>query len=139
MDNDVQIDLNFGNKRCDLSRLEIAKKFINQLADFDFKNRKYIEQDYQDEDTDTLKTYIEYHLEELGEDELSEIIDFNNKKVSKEKQLLKKLHLVRMGLYPEGEDQFAIFDYSIGSDITDQLVVLFTGESGQLDYITMES
>lgn len=138
-DTDVQVDLNFGSKKCDLSRLEIAKKFIEQLADFDFKNRKYIEQDYQDEDADTLKTYIDYHIEELGEDELNEIIDPNNKKISKEQQMLKKLHLVRMGLYPDSEDQFAIFDYTIGSDITDHLVVLFTDESGNLDYITMES
>ena len=55
------------------------------------------------------------------------------------KLLLKKLHLVRVGLYPDSEEQFAIFDYSIGKDLTNYLVVINTDENGNLDYMTMES
>lgn len=43
-----------------------------------------------------------------------------------------------MGLYPDSDDQFAIFDYSIGPEITQYLVVLFIDEFGDLDYITMQ-
>lgn len=135
----VSIDLNFGDCKIDISRLEIAKKFIEQIADYDYKNKKYIEQDYTDEDGDTVREYVEHHLDELGEDELSELIDPSNKKTSREDQLVKKLHLVRMGLYPDSDDQFAIFDYSIGPEITQYLVVLFIDEYGNLDYLTMES
>lgn len=109
------------------------------MADYDFKNKKYIEQDYKDEDADTVREYIDHHLDELGETEISELIDTSNKKISQGDQLVKKLHLVRMGLYPDSEDQFAIFDYSIGPEITQYLVVLFIDEFGNLDYITMES
>lgn len=136
---EVQLDLNFENNKVDISRLAIAKRFIDQMADFDLKNKTYIEQDFKDEDADTVKTYLEHHLEELDPDDLENIIDTGNKKVSKEKQLLKKLHLVRMGLYPDSEDQFAIFDYSIDPGLTQYLVVLFVDEFGNLDYITMES
>jgi len=52
---------------------------------------------------------------------------------------LTKLKLIRVGLYPTSEDNFAIFDYSIGEEITDYLVVINTDENGQLDYMTMES
>lgn len=135
----VAIDLNFGDTKIDIGRLEIAKKFLEQMADYDFKNKKYIEQDYKDDDCDTVREYIDHHLEELGEDELSELIDQKNKKISQGDQLVKKLHLVRMGLYPDSDDQFAIFDYSIGPEITQYLVVLFVDEFGNLDYITMES
>ena len=53
--------------------------------------------------------------------------------------LLKKLHLVRVGLYPDSKDQFAIFDYSIGKELTNYLVVINTDENGNLEYMTMES
>jgi len=136
---EVQLDLNFDNKKIDPARLDIAKRFLEQITDFDFKNRKYIEQDFEDSNEDTVRTYIDSHLEEMGEDELDSLVDRSNKKVSPEKQLMKQLHLVRMGLYPDSEEQFAIFDYSIGQELTQYLVVIFTDEFGNLDYITMES
>ena len=138
-DSEIQIDLNFGSKTIDPARLETVKQFIENIRIHDLSNRKHIEADYNDEDGDTVKFYLEHHLEELGKDELAELIDLNSKSTEHEKQLLKKLNLVRVGLYPDGEDQFAVFDYSIGQEITNDLVVLFTDENGNLDYITMES
>jgi len=138
-DTEIQIDLNFESNTVDTALLDTAKRFIEQLPDFDFRNKKLIEQDFQDPSADTVKTYIEHHLDELGEDELDELIDDGNKKISPEIQLLKQFRLVRMGLYPGNEDQFAIFDYSIGPDYTQYLVVLFTDDNGKLSYITMES
>lgn len=138
-DTEIQIDLNFGSKTIDPARLETVKQFIENIRIHDLSNRKHIEADYNDEGGDTVKFYLEHHLEELGKDELAELIDLNSKSTEHEKQLLKKLHLVRVGLYPDGEDQFAIFDYSIGPEITNDLVVIFTDENGNLDYMTMES
>lgn len=135
----IQVDLNFGNTSIDPSKLDIVKAFIDNIRIHDIKNKKFIEDDYKDEEGDTVKTYLEHHLEELGEDELAALIDPNSKSSEHEKQLLKKLHLVRVGIYPEGEDQFAIFDYSLGQDITDYLVVINTDENGNLVYMTMES
>lgn len=136
---EIQIDLNFENKTIYSKRLDTIKQFIEKIADFDKKNKKYIEQDYSNEDCDTVKTYVEHHLEEIDKAELSGLVDFDNKSISPEKQLMKALRLVRIGLYPDSEDQFAIFDYSIGRDLTDYLVVINTDEEGKLDYMTMES
>jgi Protein of unknown function (DUF2004) len=135
----VQIDLNFENKTIDQNRLDAAKKFIDKISDFDIVNKKYIESDYNDEECDTVRTYVEHHLEEIAQDELSKLVDFKNKTIKPDKQLMKKLRLVRVGLYPDKEDQFAIFDYSIGKDLTNYLVVINTDENGKLDYMTMES
>lgn len=136
---EIQIDLNFENKSIDTKSLDIAKKFILNIADFDKKNKKYIEKDYADEDSDTVKTYVEHHLEEVDKAELTGLVDFENKKMSPEQQLVKALRLVRLGLYPDSEDQFAIFDYSIGQELTQYLVVINTDQNGKLDYMTMES
>jgi hypothetical protein len=135
----IQIDLNFENKTIDTKNLDIAKRFIENITDFDKKNKKYIEQDYADEDSDTVKTYVEHHLEEVDKAELIGLVDFENKKISPEQQLAKALRLVRLGLYPDSEDQFAIFDYSIGQELTQYLVVINTDQNGKLDYMTMES
>ena len=138
-DTQIEIDLNFGDKNIELERFETVKDFIDNIRIHDMNNRKYIDNDYNDNEGGTVKFYLEHHLEELGENELSTLIDLNSKKTDHEKQLKHKLHLVRVGIYPKGENQFATFDYSIGRDITDQLIVIDTDENGNLVYLTMES
>jgi len=73
---------------------------------------------------------IEHHLEEVGNDELSLLVNFENKSIELEKQLLDKIQLVRIGFYPDSKDVFAIFDYSIGEEITNYLIVINTNEKG---------
>ena len=137
--NEIQIDLNFENKAIDLATMDKVKNFIENIEKFDNLNKTYILDDYNDEEGDTVKFYLEDHLEEIGKDELSTLINFDDTTIELEQQLLAKLKLVRVGLYPDSEDNFAIFDYSIGQDITNYLVVINTDENGQLDYMTMES
>ena len=135
----TQIDLNFENNSIDTKRLDIVKQFIENISEFDKKNKKYIEEDYADADNGTVKTYVEHRLEEIGKDELSNLVDFDNKATNPEIQLINSLRLVRVGLYPDNEDQFAVFDYSIGKELTQYLVVININEKGYLDYMTMES
>jgi len=136
---EIQIDLNFDNKIIDLERLEAAKQFIENIRIHDLNNLKYIESNYIDKEGGTIKFYLEHHLEELGDEELSTLIDLNSKSTDHEKQLLKKLHLIRVGLYPDSENKFATFDYSIGKELTDQLLVIVTDKNGNIDHITIES
>lgn len=138
-DTEIIVDLNFETGTIDPARLDLVKNFIDNIRIHDINNKKLIAADYDDEQGDTVKEYIEHHLEELGEEELAGLVDVNAKAADKEKQMLQKLNLVRVGLYPDSADQFAIFDYSIGEDITNYLVVLFTDENGNLDYMTLES
>lgn len=137
--NEIQIDLNFENKTIDTITMDKVKKFIENIEEYDKLNTTYILNDYNDEDGDTVRSYLEHHLEEVEREELSKLINFDDTTTEPEKQLLKKLKLVRVGLYPDNEDNFAIFDYSIGEEITNYLVVINTDEQGQLDYMTMES
>ncbi len=136
---EIQIDLNFENDSIDPKQLDAVKKFIDSLSAFDKRNKEYIEQDYADEDADTVKTYVQHHLEEIDKDELSDIVDFDNESIDPEIQLMKALRLIRVGLYPDSGDQFAVFDYSIGEDLTNYLIVINSDENGNPDDITMES
>ena len=137
--NEIQVDLNFENQTVDTLILDKVKNFIEKLEKFDKLNKTYILNDYNDEDGDTVKFYLEHHLEEVDKEELTKLVNFDDTITEPEQQLLSKLKLVRVGLYPDNEDNFAIFDYSIGKDITNYLVVINTDENGQLDYMTMES
>jgi hypothetical protein len=137
--NEIQIDLNFEDKTIDTITMDKVKNFIENIENYDKLNKTYIFNDYNDEDGDTVKSYLEHHLEEVGKEELSNLINFDDRTTEPEMQLLKKLKLVRVGFYPDNEDNFAIFDYSIGEEITNYLVVINTDENGQLDYMTMES
>ena len=135
----IQIDLNFENGSIEKSKLEVAKQFIENIRIYDLNNQKYIQNDFENKEGDTVKFYLDNQIEELAEDDLAELIGYNTKSADQPTLLLKNLHLVRVGLYPDSEDQFAIFDYTIGKDLTDYLVVINTDENGNLDYMTMES
>jgi hypothetical protein len=135
----IQIDLNFENKIIESKRLDKVKEFIEKLNALHLNNLKYIEQDYNNEQCDTVRTYVDYHMEEFNQEELSGLVDLKNPTITAKEQLVQKLRLVRLGLYPDSEKRFATFDYSIGKDLTDQLVVINTDENGVLDYMTMES
>ncbi len=137
--NEIQIDLSFENKSIDTLTMDKVKNFIEKIDKFDELNKTYILNDYNDEDGDTVKFYLEHHLEEVGKEELSKLINFDDTTAEPEQQLLTKLKLVRVGLYSHDNENFAIFDYSIGQEITNYLVVINTDEKGELDYMTMES
>lgn len=138
-DENVSIDLNFEEESIDTKKLDHVKKIIEGLATYDEQNKKYIQQDYKDEEKDTVRTYVEHHIEEIEESELLEIIDISDKTDSKETQLIKALHLVRVGFYPHSDETFVTFDYSLDQDVTDYLVVINTDENGKLVHMTMES
>ena len=136
---DVQIDLNFDETSIDVAKMDLIKNFIEKLDVFVKQNEGYIENNYTSDEDDTVKTYVEHHLKELDKETLSKLVNFEDATATPAQQLLSKLRLVRVGLYPDTEPQFATFDYSIGNDITDDLVVINTNQNGELDYMTIES
>ncbi len=136
---EIQIDLNFEHKNIHTDRLDIVKEFIENLKSYDTKNKKHIEQDYANEGCDTVRTYVEHCIENFDQEELADFIDFDNKTVTNEIQLMNSLRLVRIGFYPDSEENFATFDYSINPEIADHLVVIFINATGEMNYMTIES
>jgi hypothetical protein len=135
----IQIDLNFDNKTIDPSRLDMVNKFIDNIATFDKNNKKHIEQDYADDNCDTVNTYIEYLINDNDKEDLAQFTSLENDTLNTGQQLIKAFKLVRLGLYPDSEKRFATFDYTIGRDLTDDLVVIFADQFGDMDYMTLES
>lgn len=136
---EINIDLNFDNSSSDKLKMSTIKSVLENIEKFDNQNKFYIEEDYKNVKGDTVKSYIENHLGQFDKDELDRLIDKTDTTNNPEIQLLKKLKLVRLGLYPDNEKYLTTFDYSIGKNITQYLVVITTDKDGNLNYITIES
>jgi hypothetical protein len=134
----ISLDLNFESLSVDDSVPDRIQQFLEKLPALNASNLKIIQHDYKT--GDTVQEYLQFHIEEMeGVDELDAFIDPSNTALSKEEQLLAKLVLIRVGLYPDNEDFFAIFDYSFGKDITNHVIVVSLMDDGSLHHITWES
>lgn len=129
----VELDLNFDSTTADSAILNRVADFIKRIPSLLPANLQAIRADY--ENGDTVKEYIHHHLDMSDDFKLPD----TTKNLSNEERLLAALHLRRIGLYPENDDHFAIFDYGLDEELTQYLVVLFVNEDGSLDEMTMES
>jgi hypothetical protein len=134
---EIKLDLNFKEKSIDRQKLDIVKKFITNLTESDSVAVTAIKENFKS--GGIVKDYIEHHLNELETDDLSFVIDNSNKTLSKEEQMLSKVYLKRVGFYPANKKQFAVFDYTIGQELTDYIIVVNFKEDGKIDHLTMES
>ncbi|MDI9877101.1 DUF2004 domain-containing protein [Flectobacillus rivi] len=136
----LNLDINFENESIDEEQALEINHILNNISAIDEENRKQINKDFKKKGE--TRDYITFYLEELFEEELQEIIDYNDKSISKEKQLLNKLILIRVGLYPDNATGYSVvFDYSIEieGEPCNQLLVVKTDIKGKLDHITWES
>ncbi len=134
----IQVDLNFEDKSITDERMDVLKQFIENLRIHDINNKKIIKKDFESSNEDSVKDYIKDHLNELPLDDIEDLVGANTKSADRPEQLLKKLHLVRVGLYPHSKE-FAVFDYSIGKELTNYVVAVNTDENGNLSFISIES
>ena len=140
-DKNVKLDINFDKTTIEKFSMDKIKPFIENIGNFDKQNKSYIDKDFNDENGDTVKEYVTFHVEELG-DEFLEQINIDSNQIDKEQQFLTKLHLTRVGLYPDGKyntSYFAVFDYTVNKDLTNQLIVVKTDDKGNLDHLSWES
>jgi len=139
----INTDLNFKNKVIEGGGIEHIETFLKNIENFDKSNKVHIEKDFNKQNGQTLD-YINFYLDELSENEIAGIIDVENQDIPKNVLLLKKLRLIRVGLYPDGKygaNYYATFDYSVDVDgePCNQLLVVNTDGNGDLDHITWES
>lgn len=137
---EIRMDINFGKTTIDRSAMEVIKHFLENIENYDQQNKTFIDKDYADKNGDTVKEFVTEHVEEYGDEFLEELnIDLEG---DKEKQFMAMLHLTRVGLYPDkkyNSSYYAVFDYTVNKDLTDQIIVVKTDENGNLDHLAWES
>ncbi|MEO1514054.1 MAG: DUF2004 domain-containing protein [Bacteroidota bacterium] len=138
---DLRLDLNVKENQLATELFDQVKFLLETIDAQDVKNKGFIKDNYKDEEEETVRDYLNEHLEEL-EDELAEIVDFDNDQLPADLQLLRALKLVRIGFYPDGKydsASFATYDYTIDEELTDQLIVVNVDKDGKLLDLAWES
>ncbi len=137
-DKAISLDLNFEATTIPRENLSLVKKILNNLPDYQRQTRAAIVEDAKDEDGIT-REYLEFHIEELLENELQELLGHISSQRKRRKKVFKLLQLNRIGFYPEAEQNHAVFDYTIGDELTDYLLVVVMNQNDKIEFITMES
>ncbi|EHO06421.1 DUF2004 domain-containing protein [Myroides odoratimimus] len=129
------------NINIDFNRIQLNEEdFIEAIPTFNNRNKEYLQQDYNS-DTSLVQQYITFHLEELQREELASL-GINNLSKEGNTILYQKLKLVHIWLYPVDElnkKYYLVFDYSIGKEYADAVIVIRTDLQGNLIDINWES
>lgn len=141
-DNELNLDLNFDESLIEPVVATQIKYILDNIEAYDIQNRLYIDADYaKAKEGSFVNDFVNYHLEDIGE-EICEDIAIDLTATDRDEQFIKKLKLVRIGMYPDGKRDnggFAVFDYSINPEITDQLLVINVDALGNLQHVSWES
>lgn len=133
----LDLDLNFESSSLDKDKLNLIIKILENLKEWSEKTKEFIKKEFQT--GSEVDDYIEFHLEELFEEDLEKLLKTADKEITQKEQLLSVLKLERIGFYPEDTRHYAIFDFVTDREISDNLLVVKLNEKGELDLITMES
>ncbi len=133
----VEVDISLDEKSISIDKLEKINSWLANVQKLDELGLTTIKEDFVS--GDTVKEYIEHHLEELDSDDLNDLIKQAKEGKTKEEKILNSIKLKRVGFYPHTDERFVNLDYTLDNDLTDYLVVLDFTEDGNLHYITLES
>ncbi len=132
----IDLDLNFYKKETvGIDQLIKVDQFLNDLKKYEEEIRRFIDRDFEDGGI-SLK-YLESYTDAFEEDELETLIDEESEEKTAEQQLISKLYIRRIGVYPN-DNHFAIFDFHVNHKVSDQILVIIV-ENDMNYYITWES
>lgn len=134
----IEVSINIGAAK---SLTENSVKAIDSYVDNIVTNEQNIRQTIQSnfKDQGEAKNYINFLLTDHDEDDLVSLTEDNTEDLGLEEKLLSTLYLLRISFYPEEADKvFAVYDYTIDEDLTNDLLVVIVSKDGKVK-ITIES
>lgn len=135
--NTIEVDINFEEEEANEESLSKVEDSLKDIESILANSISFIANDYDlGDESETAIDYLNHHLDVLGEDVIIKL--FGSKNVSKEK-FISSLVVQRVGFYPEDEESFMLVDVTLKGDVTNYLMSVTYGESGELSYISMES
>jgi Protein of unknown function (DUF2004) len=133
----VNIDLNFEEETISKKTLEVTKSILERLDIF-YKNA----QDAMNENFKHAGGFVDYYvgrcIEDMDEEDLQAILQNADKNLDEKQQVLASIFLTRVGIYPH-ESNLVILDFTISTDIWDELLVIRMDSSGEVEDIVCES
>ncbi len=135
---DFEIWIEFDSDEPSAELIKRIEQFLLQLPSHLEKVKHHLGQDLSKTSGFTA-SYISFFKETIEENgDTNNYVDENNANESIEQQLVKQLYLLRMCIYPDSNN-FAVLDYTIDDSYTDELLVVYLTEKGELDGMSIES
>jgi hypothetical protein len=135
---DIQVDLWFDGATMNSSVLGSVARFATDAAGFDRLARLAMREDWGQQGS-TVRDYLEHHFDDLGTDERVAALGPADRESIDADTFISRVHLVRIGLYPNKPDRCAVFDYTTGRELTDNLIAVKFDDRGKVTEIAMES
>lgn len=137
-DQPLSLDLNFEEDSVTTAQLALVNKMLNKLSAYKDRTYAAILANAKEEGSVTDE-YLNFH-QEIGEiPQLDKLLAKTSSERKRKKKLLKMIQLNRIGFYPQDQDHYAVFDYTIGEAYTDYLLVVVINSADELVAISMES
>jgi Protein of unknown function (DUF2004) len=120
---ELTINISTANRTIDKESINKIEDYIANLQTNEKDIRSFILEDFKEKGES--KNYIDFQIEGQEKEDIADLISNADKKLNKREKLLSVLYLLRIGFYPETEDKvFAVYDYTIDDDLTDDLLVV---------------
>lgn len=120
---EISITVSTASKSLDKNDIQRVDNYVENLQSNETRIRQLIQEDFKRKGE--TKYYIDNQIEEQEKENIADLIENADKKLSKKEKLLSVLTLLRIVFYPEKEDKmFAVFDYTIDEELTDALLAV---------------
>lgn len=136
---EVALDINTDEGVMTQALLDEVQGFVVDATRFDIVARAAIEANIAEDPEGSSSLYFSHHFEEFSDAERLAHFGTSDVKGLGADQLLKSIHLKRIGLYPGSHDYRAVFDYTIDEDATDYVLAVEFSVAGSVVGISMES
>ena len=136
---DVAFDVNVEDGEMTETLFEKVKSFVVDAGRFDSIARSAIRADFAEDPEGSSSLYLSHHADEFSDEERAQYFGSGEARSLGVDQLLKAIHLKRIGLYPDSDDYVAVFDYTIDEDATDYVLAVQFDEAGAVIGISMDS
>lgn len=136
---DVEVDVNVEEGQLTEDLFDQVKQFAAEAARFESVARAAIRSDFAEDPDGSSNLYLSHHAEDFSDDERLEHFGTADAAGLGVDQLLKSIHLARIGLYPASDDYVAVFDFTIDEELTDYILAVEFGKDGSVTGISMDS
>jgi hypothetical protein len=128
----VRVDITFDGAAMSPGVLDGLAPFVTNVASLDQLARQSMRQDFGS----LIADYLDF---DSASNLLQEVFGTQDKSSLDAEMFVSPMHLVRIGLYPDDPDAQAVFDYTLGTELTDQLAVVNFGDRRTVTSIAVAS
>jgi hypothetical protein len=133
----LTIDINFDESSIAVEKLDLLKIRLDTLPALLARASDAVRASFKQEQD--ARKYIVQHMDLIDSPELQRGLRQADATFSNEEKLFALVRPLRIGLYPEDEESYFVFDFSISRELTNYLLVVVMSVDEKLQYVTTES